>query len=99
MTTHGCSLCCTGFESFSSFLQSVITFLTGSVKILHYLFDPANSAECLYLLMKFPLICQRFGVPEKSVWPTTCIKFLGVIIDTDRMELPQTKLDCLRFLL
>lgn len=52
----------------------------------------------------FRLTCQRFGVPlvlEKSVWPTTCIEFLGVTIKTDRMEfcLPQAKLNSLRFMI
>lgn len=105
----GCSLSCTYFETFSTFLEWVVTFLTGSSNVLHYLddflfFGPADNFECLYLFTEFRLTCRRFGVPlalEKSVWPTTCIEFLGVTIDTVLMEcrLPQAKLDRLRFMI
>lgn len=104
----GCSLSCRYFEMFSSFLEWVVSYQSGSANLLHYLDDfifmgPADSDECIYLFTEFQCICRLFGVPlahEKSVLPTTCLEFLGVTIDTDLMQfrLPPQKIAKLLFL-
>ena len=70
--------------------------------ILHYLDDflfggNPNSDSCKRTLDQALSICQEIGFPimaEKVVAPTTVIDFLGVVIDTTRMEirLPEEKL-------
>ena len=71
--------------------------------IYHYLDDfavlgPPNSEECGVNLQKLKLVCKDLGIPlaaEKQAGPSTCIEFLGIIIDTIKKELrlPRDKLD------
>ena len=71
--------------------------------IYHYLDDfavlgPPSSEECGNNLQKLKLVCEDLGVPlaaEKQAGPSTCIEFLGIIIDTVKQELrlPRDKLD------
>ena len=70
--------------------------------LLHYLDDfltlgPPQSEVCHHNLATLKLLCHSLGVPlalEKVEGPTTCLPFLGIIIDTNRMEarLPDDKL-------
>jgi hypothetical protein len=76
---------------------------------LHYLddflfFTPPSSPEAHGLHTSVTNICQQLGVPvasHKTEGPSTCLTFLGIVIDTDRMELrlPTEKLLHLRSLL
>ena len=70
--------------------------------LLHCLDDfltlgPPQSEVCHHNLATLKLLCHNLGVPlalEKVEGPTTCLPFLGIIIDTNRMEarLPDDKL-------
>lgn len=90
----GCSLTRKYLEAFASFLEWTLSLQTDSTHVIHYLDDflfmgPADSSHCLYLFSEFRVICRCFGIPlaeDKSVWPTTCLKFLGITIDTALME-------------
>lgn len=90
----GFFLSCKYFEAFASFLEWTVSFQTDSTHILHNLNDfqfmgQADSSHCLYLFSEFQFICRHFGIPlaeDKSVWPTTCLEFLGITIDTTMME-------------
>ena len=72
----------------------------------HYLDDyitcgAPESDECQFNLQLLIDICRHLGIPlaeEKLEGPTTCLVFLGILIDTVRGELrlPQYKLDRLR---
>ena len=73
---------------------------------LHYLDDfltlgsPA-SPRCQQNLEIFKGVCRELGVPlalEKIDGPTTCLTFLGIMLDTQRMEirLPDDKLTRIR---
>ena len=75
--------------------------------LLHYLDDfffcsPASSAErCSQALSTATLLCHRLGMPiapEKIEGPSTVITFLGITIDSNKMELrlPPAKLARLR---
>ena len=63
--------------------------------IYHYLDDfavlgPPNSEEFGVNLQKLKLVCKYLGIPlaaEKQAGPSTCIEFLGIIIDTVKKEL------------
>lgn len=105
----GCSLSCYYFELFSTFIEWVVSFRAGSNNLLHYLDDfllmgKAGSSDCLYLFTKFRIVSREFGIPlaeEKSVYPTSCLDFLGIQIDTVSMEfrLPDEKIIKIRILL
>jgi len=74
----------------------------GVAPLLHYLDDfltlgPPHSKVCLQNLDTLKHICSRLGVPlalEKVEGPSTSLPFLGIILDSDRMEarLPDDKL-------
>ena len=77
--------------------------------IRHYLDDfitagPPGSGECQHNLATMLEVCSQLGVPtveHKCVGPSTLLKWLGILINTDSMELslPQDKLDRLCSLL
>ena len=65
---------------------------------------PAGNNTCKNHLQKFLALCDELGVPikfDKTVGPCTCLTFMGLEIDSVRMEarLPQDKLDKVRLLL
>lgn len=98
----GCSISCALFETFSSFLEWAVRDVTGINSVIHYLDDflcvgPAGSNICAVLLGTLQHLADRFGVPlapEKTEGPTVTITFLGIEIDSMRMEcrLPKDKL-------
>lgn len=102
----GCSISCAYFETFSTFLEWVVKRESAIPSILHYLDDflfigPPGSRVCKVLLSTMERIAVTFGVPlapEKTEGPVTLIKFLGIMIDSERMEcrLPEDKLQDLR---
>ena len=74
------------------------------VSIIYYYLDDftilglPSSEECDMNLHIFKSICEDLGVPlaaEMQASSSTCIKFLGIIIDTVKQELrlPRDKLD------
>lgn len=73
---------------------------------IHYLDDfltmgPPESSVCQHNLDIFTQACNDLGVPlalEKVEGPTTCLTFLGITLDTYRMEiqLPDDKLQGIR---
>ena len=75
----------------------------------HYLDDfitigRSNSDECHFHLHVLCEVCQRLGVPlasEKIVGPSTCLPFLGIVIDSvaQELRLPADKLTRIRSLL
>ena len=77
--------------------------------LLHYLDDyltagPANSPICQQSLDSLVELCSRLGVPlsaHKIAGPATTLEFLGIELDTLRLEarLPDEKLSRLRALL
>lgn len=82
----GCSIYCNFFKMFSSFLEWVVRFETGSCSIIHYLDDflfvsPGPVRNCRFLLDSFRYFMSRFGVPlssEKTEGPKTTVSFLGI---------------------
>ena len=73
---------------------------------LHYLDDfltmgKPQASECYSNLTTMKQVCQLLGVPlaaEKVEGPSTCLEFLGITLDTIRMEarLPEEKLSRLK---
>lgn len=102
----GCSISCALFETFISFFEWAVRDVSGINSIIHYLDDflcvgPAGSNICAVLLGTLQHLADRFGVPlasEKTEGPTALITFLGIEIDSIRMEcrLPRDKLEKLK---
>ena len=74
----------------------------GVTPLLHYIDDfltlgPPQSDACHHNLNTLIHFCRRLGVPlalEKVEGPTICLPFLGIILDSEHMEvcLPDDKL-------
>lgn len=87
-------------------LLSWILERKGVSPLIHYLDDfltmgPADSQICLHHLTTIKETCQDLGIPlafEKLEGPSHCLTFLGIILDTQRMEarLPPDKLSRIR---
>ena len=86
----GSSMSCTVFQAFSECLKHIAEYYVRgiAVKILCYLDDficiAMTEEDCEYAVSQFLKICEHVGVPiviEKTVWPTTRIEFLGIILD------------------
>lgn len=102
----GCSISCAYFETFSTFLEWVVKWEYANPSILHCMDDflficLLASQLCMILLRMMEQISDNFGVPlapDKTEGPSTQIKFLGILIDFDKMEcrLPKNKLQDLR---
>ena len=98
----GCSISCSTFEHFSTFLHWLTEQQSGSKDLDHYLDDfffagKANSNDCKKLMDTFVKICKQLGVPladEKTVGPTTFMEYLGLTINTHNMtvQIPDAKL-------
>jgi len=81
---------------------SWITMQRGGTCSIHYLDDflmmgPPRSTICQENRYIFKHTCKEFGVPlatEKVEGPSTCLTFLGVVLDTAKSEirLPEEKL-------
>ncbi|XP_053563915.1 uncharacterized protein LOC128654176 [Bombina bombina] len=97
----GCSISCSYFERFSSFVEWVVKQTAGISSMVHYLDDflfvgPAGSAICDRLVRAFGQVTEEFGIPvaaDKSEGPTTSLSFLGIQLDSIKMEcrLPEDK--------
>jgi hypothetical protein len=92
----GAKCSCRKFEAFSTFLEwCVQRDSVGEGEVFHYLDDflfssVANSTGCERILFNFVELCRRLGVPlaeDKLEGPTTLLAFLGLLIDTMRMEI------------
>lgn len=99
----GFSLSCFYFEEFSSFTEWVVSSQAVGGGILHYLNDflfnrPQGDVWVFEMLKGFLVVSEVVSIPlakEKTVYPCTCIKFLGITIDSQAMEyrLPEEKLE------
>lgn len=102
----GCSISCSLFEKFSSFIHWAVVDYVGKKSLSHYLDDflfagRRDTPDCLTLMNAFSEICLALGVPiakEKSKGPVTKLVFLGLEIDTILMvvRIPDDKLTRLR---
>ena len=99
----GCSLSCNIFETFSTALEWIAKNKLHASAVIHILDDflflgPSEAAKCTIDLKNFLNLCHEIGVPivdEKTMGPTTELKFACITLDTVSMEarLPDDKLD------
>jgi len=105
----GLSYSCNLFEQFSCALHWIILNKLGILGCVHVLDDflfisPADRIKAKNDLDRFLEFANKLGLPikdEKTVFPTTMLTFLGLELDSDKMEirLPMDKLERLRELL
>ena len=98
----GCSISCATFEMFSTFLEWAARRESMDDNIEHYLDDflfggKAGTNHCWLTMSKFFNLCERLGVPiaqDKTVWPVTTILFLGLELDSIKLQvrIPNDKL-------
>ena len=92
----GCSISCSTFEKFATFLEACVRRRAGSKSLLHYLDDffgggRCGSDQCKHLMQVFSQCMNQLGVPladEKTVGPATVVCFLGLELHTvDSVEM------------
>lgn len=93
----GLKISSAAWESFATFLNWVVKQRSGPNNdcVDHYLDDyifagSAHSNCCLSLMQQFSLLCQELNVPiatEKTVWPCTCLTYLGYQLNTVTFEI------------
>ena len=97
----GCSSSCAIFEEFSTALHWIAKAKLGVTEIVHVIDDflilACSPKKCTHDLEAFSDMCEQLGVPlapEKTVGPSTEIIFLGITLDTVKLEarLPLDKL-------
>ena len=101
----GLSLSCALFEKFSCFLEWHTRKLSGSEMIIHYLDDfcgcKKDKKKAAVMLNIILSAFANLGVPiaqEKVEGPVTRLKFLGLEVDTIKMQvrIPEDKLEDLK---
>ena len=101
----GCSVSCSLFETFSTFLEFQVKEVSQSVGITHYLEDflfvGESASSCAALLQTFRDVWTQLRVPlaeEKTTGPCQTIIYLGLEIDCVKQEIrvPVHKVQALR---
>lgn len=104
----GCRSSCAIFERFSTALEWAAKQIFQADEIIHVLDDflliAKSKQSCENLLSRFISLCNYLGVPiapEKTVGPETELPFVGITLDSIRMEarLPEEKLEKCRMML
>ena len=94
---------CQIFETFSKCLHWLLSQDQDSNSLDHYLDDfffvgRLHTHECADVMASFSNICNSVSVPiadDKTEGPTTSMKYLGLLIDTEKMmvKIPTEKLN------
>ena len=105
----GCSISCKLFEEFSTALQWILQKKLDTPAVVQVLDDflfigAPGTAQCTHALESFMKICADINIPikhSKTFHPTTVICFLGIELDTIKMEsrLPLDKVTHIKHLL
>ena len=98
----GASISCALFQNFSESVAHIVRYKTKSQELLSYL-DDYFFVQLLKLMCNgnintFLKVCQTINFPvsmEKTFWASTCLTFLGFLIDTvsQTVSIPQEKID------
>ena len=101
----GCSISCSLFEKFSSFLEFLVREQAPAGLVTHYLDDflfiGRDRSTCGMMLTTFQEICGGLGVPlapEKTMGPVPALCYLGLEIDAAAglVRVPRDKLEKLK---
>ena len=100
----GCSISCSLFEKFSTFLEFKVKAVSDSSSVTHYLDDFVfvgfSAFHCAKLLDNFQQVCAELGVPladEKTMGPAQVLTFLGLEIDSvkGQIRVPHEKINAM----
>ena len=93
------------FNTVAIALEYIIKSQLNTQYVIHYLDDflfagPPDSHTCGDIQQGAEVLCEHLGIqtkPEKRTFPTTCITFLGIELDTvaQIVRVPQDKLSSL----
>ena len=97
----GSGISCAVFQEFSNSVAHLVTFHTGYDVINYlddYLFVAYFTSECNRQVKVFLNICKDIQFPvslEKTVWASTKLVFLGLLLDTvlQTVSIPKEKVD------
>ena len=97
----GSSFSCSHFQRVSDGIEAILKYKTGRESnnyLDDFLLIALLQATCDDVMNQFLMICGKINFPiaeDKTVWSTTCITFLGMIIDTIKqiIEFPKEKKD------
>ena len=84
----GSSISCSHFQRFSNAVAHLIRVITGNDNVNYlndYLFVALLQLVCNNQVRTFLKICEQIRFPvslEKTRWASTCLVFLGILIDT-----------------
>ncbi|KAJ8297896.1 hypothetical protein KUTeg_024427 [Tegillarca granosa] len=102
----GCSISCSLFEKFSTFLEWEYKKRSNCDNLKHYLDDfflagKPNTNQCQQSMQLFSSMCDEIGVPlahDKTIPPSTVLTYLGLEINTIKMtvKIPFEKLTKLK---
>ena len=105
----GCSISCKLFEEFSTALHWILANEFKAAAVVHVLDDflfigAAGTQQCEHALYSFIKMCSDINIPikhSKTVNPCTVITFLGIELDSVKMEsrLPRDKVEKIKTLL
>ena len=96
----GASISCSHFQAFSDSVAFLMKHRTGKQTINYlddYLFAALLKTMCDFQVQTFIALCTEINFPvslDKTFWGTTCLTFLGLLIDTLRqiVAIPDDKL-------
>ena len=105
MAPMGLKISCAAWEAFAKFLNWTIKYRAASLADCenadcdHYLDDfifagPCDTDACLALMQQFIDLCRELNLPiatEKTVWPCTCLTYLGYQLDSVSLEIKMPK--------
>ena len=86
----GASISCANFQRVSNAISHIVTYRTGNANVNYlddFFFAALLKLLCNNEVKAFLQVCSEIGFPvslEKTVWASTCMTFLGLLIDTQR---------------
>ena len=97
----GASISCSHFQRVSNGIAHIIKFKTEKPNLNYlddYLFAALMRPHCKRQIQAFLDVCEQVGMPvnfEKTFWATTCLTFLGLLINTvtQTMSIPKEKIE------
>ena len=97
----GAAISCSHFQWFSNAMSHLVKFHTKKENVNYldnFLFAALLKFACDFQMQTFLDICKDISFPvsmEKTFWGTTCLTFLGLLIDTvsQTVSIPKEKIE------
>ena len=97
----GASISCSHFQRVSNGIAHIIKYRAGRPNVNYlddFLFAALMRLHCNRQIQTFLDVCEQVGMPvnfEKTFWATTCLTFLGLLINTvsQTVSIPRDKIE------